>query len=77
MSSWGKKAMAWLGFKQKKPKKGSQASTVVRTNPVGKGIDEEEIAFAMSEDLDRRRKGGGKGQIDFTGLLGGGGRGLG
>lgn len=76
MSSWGKKAMAWLGFKQKRPKKGSQTSTTVRSN-VGSGTGEEEIASAMMEDLDERRKRGGKSQIDFSGLLGGGGRGLG
>jgi hypothetical protein len=75
MSSWGKKAMAWLGFKSKGGSKVQQPKAV-RTN-VGGSRREEEIASAMMEDLDERRKRGGKSQIDFSGLLGGGGRGLG
>lgn len=75
MSSWGKKAMAWLGFKQKKPKKGATGPTATRTN-VNKE-DEEAIASVMMDDLENIRKRGGKNTIDFKGLLGGGGSGLG
>lgn len=74
MSSWGKKIGAFFGFKKKKSK--VQQPKAVRTN-VGGGTDEEEIADEMEKRRQKIAMAGGKGQIDFSGLLGGGGRGLG
>jgi len=68
MSSWGKTAMAWLGFK---PKKQKTKAPVTYRQPVQKK-DEEAIAGAMMTEEEEMRRRQGKSKTDFTGILGGG-----